>query len=53
MQDALKAIGQEKYYNEKTFLQAFEIIILAGDVASGAVSAEDLKKAVKDKGQEL
>ena len=45
MQDALKAIGQEKYYDEKTFAQAFDFIILAGDIASGNVKVDDIKQA--------
>ena len=45
VQDALKAIGQEKYYDEKTFAQAFDFIILAGDIASGNVKVDDIKQA--------
>ena len=50
---ALKIIGQDKYYNEANFLKAFEILILAGDVMSGHVSADELKSAVIEKTNEI
>ena len=52
VQDALKAIGQEKYYDEKTFAQAFDVIILAGDIASGNVKVDDIKYAAVQKAKD-
>ena len=49
VQEGLKAIGQEKYYNEESFAKAFDLIILAGDIASGEVNPEDIKKAAIEK----
>ena len=40
----MKAIGQEKYYNQESFMKAVEMIILSGDVASGDVNLGDMQK---------
>lgn len=51
--DALKAIGQEKYFNLDNFQKAFDVIILAGDLASGAVSLDEIKQDLREKSNDI
>jgi len=48
---AMTQMGKADYFNEKAFLTAFDSIMLAGEMAAGRVTIQDLKKEAKERGQ--
>ena len=48
VEDALTQIGQQKLFDSKTFEFAFDLIIVAADIAFGVLTKEDLQKAYQE-----
>ena len=44
---AMTSMGKADYFNEEKFMAAFDTIMLAGEMAAGRVTVQDLKDEAK------
>lgn len=51
--NTLKYLGYESYFNQKVFDTSFDSVMLAGEVAAGRVTVDQIKNEAKERAQEI